>query len=143
MIRDNPLFQQGIAEFQTGEYYRCHDSLEAVWMETQESEKTFVQGILQISVACYHLTHGNQKGCMILLGEGIKRLKEYLPEYEQVDVRTLIESSSHFLGAVQCLEEHEAHALGEWIQTQSQCSNQWVDSEGNKISLPILKTTEQ
>lgn len=140
MIKENPQFQQGLAEFQSGEYYRCHDSLEAVWLETLESEKTFVQGILQISVACYHLTNGNQKGCMILLGEGIKRLKSYLPDYEEVDVKTLVQSSAQFLGAVQCLEEDEANSLGEWIKTHNNDSKPWIDSEGNEVSLPILKT---
>ena len=142
MIRENPLFQQGISEFQDGEYYRCHDSLEAVWMETQESEKTFVQGILQISVACYHLTNGNQQGCMILLGEGIKRLKEYLPDYEEVDVQTLIQSSSKFLGAVQCLEKEEVQSLGDWISSTAKESQSWINSEGNEVFLPILKTIE-
>lgn len=84
-------FWQGIELFNTGQFYACHDTLEALWMESAEPDKSFYQGILQISVALYHLGNGNLKGAIILLGEGSNRLARYPSIYSQVDVDELLE----------------------------------------------------
>lgn len=70
-----PEFFQAIAQFNQGEYYACHDTLEALWMEAMEPERTLYQGLLQIAVAGYHLGNGNQRGAVLLLGEGLSRLR--------------------------------------------------------------------
>lgn len=96
-----PEFWQGIELFNTGQFYACHDTLEALWMEATEPDKTFYQGILQISVALYHLGNGNLKGAIILLGEGSNRLARYPSIYSQVDVDELLEQSIALLKALQ------------------------------------------
>lgn len=96
-------FWQGVAEFQRGEFYACHDTLEALWFEAQEPHKTFLQGILQIAVACYHLGNQNWRGAVILLGEGSRRLMSYRPEYEGIDVEALVTTSAEFLSYLQSL----------------------------------------
>jgi len=60
---------RGIQQFNQQEFYACHDTLEELWMEAVEPKKQFYQGILQISVACYHLNNLNWRGAVILLGE--------------------------------------------------------------------------
>ena len=55
--------------------YACHDGFEALWHETQGPCRRTLQGILQIAVAHHHLDRGNQKGAMVLLGEGLGRLQ--------------------------------------------------------------------
>ncbi|MEN9243741.1 MAG: DUF309 domain-containing protein [Gloeomargarita sp. DG02_5_bins_242] len=68
-------FAQAIAQFNQGEYYACHDTLEALWMEAMEPERTLYQGLLQIAVAGYHLGNGNHRGAILLLAEGLSRLR--------------------------------------------------------------------
>ncbi|MBW4654022.1 MAG: DUF309 domain-containing protein [Kaiparowitsia implicata GSE-PSE-MK54-09C] len=85
-----PEFWTGVAEFNQGEYYACHDTLEAIWMEATEPNRSFYQGLLQISVAIYHLSNHNWRGAVILLGEGTHRLRRYQPEYGGVDVDDLL-----------------------------------------------------
>jgi predicted metal-dependent hydrolase len=96
-----PEFWQGVELFNTGQFYACHDTLEALWMESTEPDKSFYQGILQISVALYHLGNGNLKGAIILLGEGSNRLASYPSIYNQVDVDQLLEQSIALLKALQ------------------------------------------
>ncbi|MGB3636673.1 MAG: DUF309 domain-containing protein [Rivularia sp. (in: cyanobacteria)] len=96
-----PEFWQGIELFNTGQFYACHDTLEALWMESAEPDKSFYQGILQISVALYHLGNGNLKGAIILLGEGSNRLARYPSIYSQVDVDELLDQSIALLKALQ------------------------------------------
>jgi predicted metal-dependent hydrolase len=94
-------FWQGIAEFNSQEFYACHDTLEALWMEAGEPEKTFYQGILQIAVALYHLSNQNWRGAAILLGEGINRLGYYQPVYGGIAVDELLGQSAQLLKVLQ------------------------------------------
>ena len=98
-----PEFWKGVEQFQQGEFYDCHDTLEALWMEAQEPDKTFLQGILQIAVAYYHLGNQNWRGAVILLGEGSRRLISYQPEYGGLDIEHFVETSLEFLSHLQSL----------------------------------------
>lgn len=106
-------FWQGVEEFNRQEYYACHDTLEALWMDSTEPDKTFYQGVLQIAVALYHLNNYNWRGSAILLGEGINRLRYYQPIYAEIDVESLIEESADLLNAVQ---QNGAEKLAEFVE---------------------------
>ncbi|MCC5601133.1 DUF309 domain-containing protein [Nostoc favosum] len=94
-------FWQGVEQFNSGQFYACHDTLEALWIEAGEPEKTFYQGILQISVALYHLENRNWRGAVILLGEGSNRLRRYPSSYGGVDVDELLNQSAVLLTTLQ------------------------------------------
>ncbi|MCC5643068.1 DUF309 domain-containing protein [Nostoc sp. CHAB 5824] len=94
-------FWQGVEQFNSGQFYACHDTLEALWIEAGEPEKTFYQGILQISVALYHLENRNWRGAVILLGEGSNRLRRYPSSFGGVDVDELLSQSAVLLTTLQ------------------------------------------
>ena len=96
-------FSQGIEQFNQQQFYECHDTLEAIWIESAELDKRFYQGILQIAVACHHLGELNCRGAVILLGEGMRRLSDYLPDYQDVDVTQLLIESDLLLKTLQQL----------------------------------------
>jgi uncharacterized protein len=95
------LFEKGIHEFNQGEFYACHDTLEAIWMTAETAEKPFYQGILQVAVAFYHLGNANWRGGAILLGEGISRLRRFEPSYQGIVVDELVDQASDWLTQVQ------------------------------------------
>lgn len=97
----NKFLKKGIDEFNRQEFYACHDTIEEIWMDSIEPDKKFYQGILQISVGCYHLSNGNWKGAVILLGEGLRKLVEYEPDYSNVDVTKLTNNSYELLTTLQ------------------------------------------
>lgn len=97
----NPLFIRGINEFNRGDFYACHDTLEAIWMVAETVDKAFYQGVLQISVAFYHLGNLNWRGGAILLGEGINRLQRFEPSYEKIAVENLVDQAMEWLSLVQ------------------------------------------
>ncbi|NUN65215.1 DUF309 domain-containing protein [Pseudanabaena biceps] len=97
----SPEFLDAIALFNNGEYYACHDALEEIWHNAWQSDRAFYQGILQIAVGLYHLQSQNWHGATILLGEGTSRLPAYLPDYQSIDVETLLTDSLLILGKVQ------------------------------------------
>lgn len=86
-------FWQGIEQFNQHQFYACHDTLEALWMEASEPEKTLYQGILQIAVALYHLENQNLRGAIILLGEGTNRLRRYPPDFAGLNLDLLLQDS--------------------------------------------------
>jgi uncharacterized protein len=109
-------FWEGVREFQQGEFYECHDTLEALWIEAQEPNKTFFQGILQIAVACYHLGNQNWRGAAILLGEGIRRLSPYQPDYGNIDINYLLDTSSVLLSHLQTADVERVAEYSALIQ---------------------------
>lgn len=104
-------FRQAVKEFNQKEFYACHDTLEALWMESSEPNKTFYQGILQISVACYHLSNQNWRGAVILLAEGQKKLKGYKPSYYGIDVDHLYQQSNFLLQSLYRVEPTQIEEL--------------------------------
>ncbi len=105
-------FWQGVEQFNQQEFYACHDTLEALWMEASDPEKRFYQGVLQIAVALYHLGNQNSRGATILLGEGIGRLRNYQPTYFDVDVEQLVAESAAILKA---LQQAEPEQIAAWV----------------------------
>ncbi|AFZ27734.1 hypothetical protein Cylst_5738 [Cylindrospermum stagnale PCC 7417] len=94
-------FWQGVEQFNSGQFYACHDTLEALWIEATEPDKSFYQGILQIAVALYHLGNGNWRGAVILLGEGTNRLRRYPAIYGSIDVEEFLNQSWALLAILQ------------------------------------------
>ncbi len=99
----SPEFKRGIKEFNQQQFYACHDTLEAIWVDAEEADKRFYQGILQVAVGCYHLSNDNLRGAIILLGEAVRRLCDYQPDYEGVNVELLLEQATQLLQALQQL----------------------------------------
>jgi hypothetical protein len=94
-------YWSGVEQFNTGQFYACHDTLEALWIEANEPEKTFYQGILQVAVALYHLGNGNLRGATILLGEGTNRLRRYPSVFGGIDVDEFLDQSVALLKILQ------------------------------------------
>ena len=66
-------------KFNEGDYYTCHDLLEAMWME--EKGNMFLKGLLQMSVAIYHYEYGNVKGARLMLQAAHDYLQSYRPHH--------------------------------------------------------------
>ena len=61
--------------FNNQKWYEAHDAFEEIWNGLNGDERQIIQGILQVSVSQFHLSKGNLNGAMILLGEGLGRIK--------------------------------------------------------------------
>ncbi len=57
-----PLVINGLELFNQGEYFEAHEVLEAAWRAEEGPVRELYRGILQISVAYYHLLRGNYTG---------------------------------------------------------------------------------
>jgi uncharacterized protein len=104
---------KAIAQFNSQEFYACHDTLEALWVAASVPEKKFYQGILQIAVACHHLGNANWRGATIMLGEGRFRLRDYEPTYrpddqpEEIDIQHIRTATAELLADLQAISPEE------------------------------------
>lgn len=48
-------FDEAVALFNGGEYYKCHDYLEDLWHNAEDPARTLIHGILQCAVGFHHL----------------------------------------------------------------------------------------
>ena len=81
---------EGIRLFNEADFFSSHDFFESCWMECDRADRLFFQGMVQISVGCYHLISGNKAGCLSQLKKGTTKLKTYLPFYMSINLRELI-----------------------------------------------------
>jgi len=65
MVRDSidsETFERGLALFNCGEFFACHEVWEALWLRSTGAEKLFYQGLIQAAVAILHAERGNPRG---------------------------------------------------------------------------------
>ena len=77
---------KGIAEFNAGLFFECHDTLEDMWGGIRGPSRDFFQGLIQESVGFYHLTGGNAPGAASMLERASKRLQAYPDRYFGFDL---------------------------------------------------------
>jgi predicted metal-dependent hydrolase len=89
-----PELIHGIEQFNAGEFFEQHETLELLWRDTRAPVRGLYHGILQVGVGFHHWRNGNFHGASTLLEEGIERLRPFAPRCQGVDVETLIADAS-------------------------------------------------
>ena len=77
---------EAIDLFNNQKWYEAHDAFEDIWNDLVGDERQIVQGILQVSVSQFHLNKGNLNGAMILLGEGLGRIRNRVSDDLGIDL---------------------------------------------------------
>jgi predicted metal-dependent hydrolase len=85
-----PELIRGIEQFNAGEFFEQHETIELLWRDTRTPVRDLYHGILQIGVGFHHWRNGNFHGASTLLEEGIERLRPFAPRCHGVEVDTLI-----------------------------------------------------
>ena len=98
--------RKGIEEFNRGEFFECHESLEEIWLIERRPIRCLYQGILQIGVAFHHLRAERYRPVVTLLRRGSKYLEPFAPLCMGVDVAELLS------GATRCLADVERLGAG-------------------------------
>ncbi len=97
------LLRRGIEQFNRGEFFEQHETLEDLWREESRPIRTLYQGILQIGVAMYHIQRGNHHGAVYMLTRGSTYLRPFAPACQGVDVADLLNRAALALEAVERL----------------------------------------
>lgn len=100
---------QGIREFNRGEWYECHETMEDLWIGESGEMRDFYQGIIQIAIALHHWRNGNFGGAVSLLKGGAGYLGRVSDRCQWVDVSALITDAGLMRAALEaCGKERMA-----------------------------------
>ncbi|MDE3088619.1 MAG: DUF309 domain-containing protein [Chloroflexota bacterium] len=99
-----PEMLHAFEQFNRGEYWHQHETLETVWRaERDESIRNFYKGILQVGVGFHHITRRNYDGAVKVLARGINYLRPYAPRCMGVDVQRLMDEAARVLEQMRVL----------------------------------------
>src|SRR5712692_5293678 len=96
----------GIEQFNRGEYFGQHETLELLWRAERRDVRHLYQGILQIGVAFHHLRRLNHHGTVYMLTRGSRYLAPFAPRCQRVDVAALLRDAATALQEVERLGPH-------------------------------------
>ena len=98
-----PALLEGIAQFNRGQFFEQHETLELLWRAEGRGVRLLYQGILQIGVAFYHLQRGNHHGTVYMLTRGSSYLRPFAPRCQRVDVAHLLNAAAAALREIERL----------------------------------------
>ena len=98
-----PQLVEGIAQFNRGEFFEQHETLELLWRAERRDIRYLYQGILQIGVAFHHLRRLNHHGTVYMLTRGARYLAPFAPRCQRVDVQRLLDDAAAALREVERL----------------------------------------
>ena len=115
-------------EFNRGDWFACHETLEDLWLGTEGEIRDFYQGLLQIAVALHHWRNGNFTGAMLLLTSGPDKLRRVRSACQRIDVARMVVAADRFrerlaeLGAERMAElEPELLPRMELVKVETDC----------------------
>lgn len=68
---------EGLRRYDAGEFFEAHEAWESQWLASQEPDKTFLQGLIQVTAAFHHFQRNNRLGTTRLLQAALRRLEPY------------------------------------------------------------------
>ena len=74
---------------------------ESVWLESQQPEKMFLQGLIQVTAAFHHLQRNNPLGTALLLKAALERLERYPAHFGGISVDVLCDDIREWLQALE------------------------------------------
>ena len=90
----NPPWQalaRGAELFNRGQYWEAHEAWEELWLELEDQEKLFVQGLIQVAAAGHKAFIQNQPtGCVKLLTTALEKLEPAPQDFLGVETRQFI-----------------------------------------------------
>ncbi len=91
----------GLACYRKQEFFEAHEHWEDVWNELADPEKSFLQGLIQVTVAMHHYQHANRAGALSLLQRALRRLERCPECFGGVDVVGLVSDVRGWLHALE------------------------------------------
>lgn len=105
------LLLEGVEQFNRGEYFEQHETLEELWRQEPDDVRYLYQGILLVGVGFHHLGRGNYVGAVSKLRGGLEKLRWFTPRCQGVDVKSLVRDAE---GCLARLLELGAERMGEF-----------------------------
>ena len=93
-------FEEGLAHFNAKKFFEAHEFWEEIWLVESEPEKTFLQGLIQVTAAFHHRQRGNPEGVELLLAAGIVKLLRFPADHHGLAIGELRENAKRWARAM-------------------------------------------
>ena len=93
-------FEEGLAHFNAEKFFEAHEFWEEIWLVELEPEKTFLQGLIQITAAFHHHQRGNPDGAQSLLTSGVVKLLRFPKDHHRLPIHELRETAKKWVRAL-------------------------------------------
>jgi len=77
--------EHGISLFNAQAFWHAHEAWERDWLVAEEPHKQFLQGLIQLAAAYYHVQRGTFSGGVRLFDAALRRLEDFPEGYSGVD----------------------------------------------------------
>lgn len=72
-------------------FFEFHEILEGIWMDWPGPERSFLQGLIQLGVAFYHIQRENYGGAMSMFRYGRAKVEPHAPQHCGVELRKFLD----------------------------------------------------
>ena len=83
------VLKQAVSEFNQGQYWQCHETLEELWMPEAYPLRLFYHGLIKAAVGMLHLQRHNYNGALVKLRDTEYVLAPFCPSFMGVDTGRL------------------------------------------------------
>jgi predicted metal-dependent hydrolase len=90
-------FERGLALFNRGDFFACHEVWEELWLRSTGAEKIFYQGLIQTAVAILHAERGNSRGASSTWRKAHAKLAMLPARHQGIALGELLEAVAKFL----------------------------------------------
>ena len=114
------LFVDGITLFNEKKFYDAHEIWEELWSEYRLKDDLFIQGLIQLSVAFFHITNLNLKGSSNLFKKCLPKLKKFPINHRNINVSEIIicaENSEKKVNSIKKVDEFDWKLVPKIIQS--------------------------
>src|SRR5215210_9450868 len=84
---------EGIALFNAQRFWHAHEAWERIWLTAEGSDKTFLQGLIQLAAAYHHVQRGTFRGGVRLFDAALSKLAPYPVHFLGVDREEVVASA--------------------------------------------------
>ena len=88
-----PRFREGVAHFNSLEFWEAHESWEELWLVAETDLEQFLQGLIQLAAAYHHVKRGTFRGAVRLFDAALRRLSAFPQRFCGID-RTAAEAAA-------------------------------------------------
>ena len=99
------IFLKGIDYFNNKSFYDAHESWELLWTEYALQDALFIQGLIQLSVAFFHITNLNLIGSKNLFNKCLPKLKKFPSNHRDLNLSDIIDSAEESLKMVSSIDK--------------------------------------
>ena len=94
--------REGIRLFNDGQFFECHDILETVYQEADDTHKPFLEGMIQLAAAFrIFCDFGEIKGPVRMIYQALIRFENYQPVFLQIRVNDFCQAAEAWAKAAE------------------------------------------